>query len=234
MCTRCAHVILRYQDEATETHAYPNGSTCSYVDNLFFEPRKTRTHARRLLRVCLLGRACAGDPHAHVNRHVSSHASPHVGDKRRSAQARTVFTSDVVASRRTAGGAALPGRRTASTGLKDPRSHRLALGDASRAARHRGAPQSINACHVDTPTRVFTGDYSSEDSQLTETTKRAVGVLLHVCPPPPRRAGVDQCAAGAGARGVADAMRASSRPAWGTRHECSVKRSTEKSVSAPA
>ena len=130
MCTRCAHVILRYQDEATETHAYPNGSTCSYVDNLFFEPRKTRTHARRLLRVCLLGRACAGDPHAHVNRHVSSHASPHVGDKRRSAQARTVFTSDVVASRRTAGGAALPGRRTASTGLKDPRSHRL--GDARR------------------------------------------------------------------------------------------------------
>ena len=230
MCTRCAHVILRYQDEATETHAYPNGSTCSYVDNLFFEPRKTRTHARRLLRVCLLGRACAGDPHAHVNRHVSSHASPHVGDKRRSAQARTVFTSDVVASRRTAGGAALPGRRTASTGLKDPRSHRL--GDASRAARHRSTVhQRVSRRHADSRLyrRLLFRRFTTHRDHKTRG-----GRLVARVPPPPRRAGVDQCAAGAGARGVADAMRASSRPAWGTRHECSVKRSTEKSVSAPA
>ena len=39
-----------------------------------------------------------------------------------------------------------------------------------------------------------------------------------VCPRPPSPP-AHQCAAGAGARRVADAMRASSRPAWGTRHE---------------
>ena len=58
---------------------------------------------------------------------------------------------------------------------------------------------------------------SKAEAAMAEAARAGPPLNWHVRFAPAPRA--HQCAAGAGARHVADAMRASSRPAWGTRHE---------------